>query len=120
MTTSNGNGKREVSVTFKVQCDGFGADVTADCLIEHIPGIVARLREHGIAPANSPYVWQGQPQDRASANGNGHAANAQDAPVCPRHNQPLLHSKFGNGWYCGSKTDNPEWANPKDYCNHTV
>lgn len=111
MTTE---GKNTVQVTFKIQHEGFGADLTAECLIEHIPGIVKKLRDAGIEPALTPYAGTAMGlSSPAGAHGNGAAAGA---PVCPRHNQTMKEGKFG--WMCPSKTDNPEWANQRGYCNY--
>lgn len=96
MTTDQ---KNPITVTFKIQHDGFGADLTAECLIEHIPGIVAKLREQGVTPANSPYVWEGQPSDRTNGAGSG----SSDAPICPVHGTPMRQSTKHSGWYCSRK-----------------
>ncbi len=113
MTTEE---KNPIQVTFKIQIDGFGADVTAECFIEHVPGIVKKMREHGIEPANSPYVWTGQPQDRGQAQGQPHSAPSDHkGPLCPVHNRPMSPSKFPNGgWYCTAK--HPDGS----YCSETI
>ena len=97
MTTDE---KNPVTVTFKIQLDGFGADLSAECYIDHIPGIVKKLRESGVTPANSPYIWEGQPADRGTGNGS----NAS-APICPVHGTPMLPSKKGSGYYCPRKVE---------------
>lgn len=90
----------------------FGFDLEADCLIEHIPGIVKKLMSEGVKPAQTPYTWSGQqaaqhpPQGAPAptpfpAQGSQHTSG-QPAPLCPVHGTMMAISKFG-GWYCKAK-----------------
>ena len=101
------NGKRTVQIVLKVQVDGYGADITADLLVAEIAPLVRKLRDAGVEPANSPYVWSGQPQDRV--NGTGEPA----APVCPVHGVAMKKSKHKDGWYCTRKDGD-------DYCKQVA
>src|SRR5690554_2581484 len=72
----NGNGKREVHVTIKARHAGFAFDLSAALYVDQIPGLIQRLGEVGIAPANSPYLWplpagEGEPEGAAG----GHQAS---------------------------------------------
>lgn len=99
--------KNPVSVTIKCQADGFGFDLNAELLVEHIPGLLTKLREAGVTPANSPYVWEGQPADRTAG------GSAPSAPICPVHGTPMLPSKKGNGFYCPKKLDDGSYCKAK-------
>ena len=82
-----------VSVTIKCQHDGFGFDLTAELIVGHIPGLVAKLKAAGITPANSPYVWQGQPANAATP----------AAPVCKIHGVQMKPSKHEDGaFFCSA------------------
>lgn len=100
MTTT---AKRDVTVTIKVQCDGFAGDVEAVCPVDVIPGLIAKLRAAGIEPANSPYLWQ-----QNGTNGNG-----SSAPLCPVHGKPMKPSKYGGGYYCTSKLPDGSYCKEK-------
>lgn len=96
------NGKRPLAVTVKCQYDGFGFDVEAHITSGQIPSLIERLRELGIEPANSPYVWAGQPQDRLNNTGEPDVTHGNGYPVCRIHGKPMKASKKG-GHYCTSK-----------------
>lgn len=86
--------KREVSVVLKIQCGGFAGDLEAVCTVDVIPGLIAKLRDAGIEPANSPYLWQQ----------NGNATDGSNVPLCPVHGKPMRPSKYGDGgYYCPTK-----------------
>lgn len=133
--------KRTVDVVLRCKHAGFAFDLNANLLVDEIPGLIRKLQATGIEPGNSPYLWDGQgkpPQTaaappaqatsqpqrpaappQASGGGSEQPSGWTQAgnPICPRHNSEMRVSKYG-GWYCGEKTDNPAWANPKGYCTY--
>lgn len=100
------NEKRPVEVVFKIQVDGFGADLRAELYVDEIEGLVKKLRASGVQPANSPYVWTGRPQGNDAATDN-------DAPLCGVHGSPMKPSKKGGGYYCPRKLDDGSYCKEK-------
>lgn len=88
--------------------DPFGFDLTAECLVAHIPGIVRKLQQAGIKPAQTPYTWdaskaaQNPPQMAPQGAPAMQQAPAGTPPLCPVHGVQMAESKFG-GWYCKSQ-----------------
>lgn len=106
------------------QGDAFGFDLTAECLIAHIPGIVNKLRQTGIKPAQTPYTWdaskaaQNPPQMAPQGAGMAPPAAQGQPPLCPVHGVQMAPSKFG-GWYCKSQVGIGPDGN-KVYCQEKV
>ena len=98
-------GKRPLTLTVKCQYDGFGFDLTAELTSGQIPALIERLREVGVEPANSPYVWEAKPA--------GVDAQASDPPVCRIHGKPMKASRKG-GHYCTAKLADGS------YCTETL
>lgn len=102
--------RNPVSVTVKCQyqtegAPAFGFDLTAECLVEHIPGLLRKLAGVGVTPAQTPYTWDSQqtaqnPPQQATQ--GFQAAPQGQAPLCPVHGVQMAVSKFG-GWYCKAK-----------------
>lgn len=103
--------RNSVAVTIKCQCQGFGLDLTAELLVNQIPGLIGKLRDAGIEPANSPYVWPAQ---------TAPAPSATSAPTCPVHGTIMKPSKHQDGqFYCTA----PIGVGPdgkKVYCQEKV
>lgn len=99
--------KRTVAVTFKIQVDGFGADLSADLYVDELPGLVKKLRAVGVTPANSPYVWESKPTEQGGTGSEG------IAPLCPTHGSRMKPSKKGGGWFCPRKVDDGSYCKEK-------
>lgn len=99
--------RNPVAVTIKCQIpleDGpaFGFDLTAECLVEHIPGLVRKLASVGVEAAQTPYTWSGQQAAQNPPQQAVQAASQGQPPICPIHGVQMAVSKFG-GWYCKAK-----------------
>lgn len=114
--------RNPVSVTLKCQLPidngtAFGFDLTVECLIGHIPGIVQKLLDAGVTPAQTPYTW-----DASKAAQNPPQTAPQDAPVvqaeveptpyCPVHQRPMKVSNHG-GWFCTAKIAEGQFCQEK-------
>lgn len=79
----------EGTVTFKIVADGFGADLTLP--VSKAPQIMAiaqSLKRAGIEPANSPYLWEGQPNDRGRGQARPQAPQAAPQAANPQGFDP--------------------------------
>ena len=102
--------RRSVHVVFKAQLDGFGMDMTAECLVDHLPGLVAKLRAVGVEPAHTPYVL-------CAIGGNPASTSA---PCCPIHHTIMKESKHKAGeWFCSASIGLKADGN-KAYCDQKV
>lgn len=103
--------RNPVQVVIKCQSLGFGFDLTAELTVNQIPGLIGKLRDAGIEPANSPYVWVGQP---------AHANATQTAPLCPIHGVCMKESKHKAGEYYCSVQIGTNGDGKKVYCQEKV
>jgi hypothetical protein len=97
--------RREIEITIKVQCDGYGADITASCMVDQIPGLIRRLKEHHIEPAQTPYTRDAQQAAQMPPAGAPHTQPVEGpAPLCPAHGKPMKASQRRAGeFYCLAK-----------------
>ncbi len=119
--------RREVEITIKVQHNGYGADITAACTVDQIPGLIRRLQANDIQPANSPYVWGGKvdAETGTMVPVNGGAPRTQPvtgpAPLCPTHGVLMKPSKHRAGeFYCSAKIGADQTTGTGIYCTEKM
>lgn len=115
--------RREVEVKIKVQHEGYGADITAICTVDQIPGLIRRLREHGIEPANTPYVGSVNAQHGQEPAAPGATESSQGIwgtpPTCSIHGTPMKPSRKPNTWFCSRRVGVSPDGTPI-YCSEKV
>lgn len=103
----------EAPVSFNVKASYEGYDVMLTIrdsdtgrLMDRAIRALEWMQEHGFEPTSR------------GRNGN-ESHQAEQAPLCPTHNQPMKRSKHG-GWYCPVKVADDDGTGKPVYCKQRI